>query len=53
MSLSICSKYKSPNYNLRNSLNIIDTIILHYTGMDSEKTALNYLCNEKSEVSAH
>ena len=53
MNLSICNKYKSPNYSRRNSLNTIDTIILHYTGMDSAKSALNYLCNEKSKVSAH
>ena len=53
MNLTISKNYKSPNYSLRKSLNIIDTIILHYTGMDSAKSALSHLCNEKSRVSTH
>ena len=53
MSLLVCNEYKSPNYNIRKNLDLIDTVIIHYTGMRNAKTALNYLCNKKSKVSAH
>jgi N-acetylmuramoyl-L-alanine amidase len=53
MSLLICHEFKSPNYNLRKNLKLIDTIIIHYTGMKDAKSALNYLCSQKSKVSAH
>ena len=45
-------KYSSPNFNER-----VDaqnpSIILHYTGMQSGKDALERLCDPQSEVSAH
>ena len=53
MGLLVCNEYKSPNYNKRKNLDLIDTVIIHYTGMRNAKTALNYLCNKKSKVSAH
>ena len=53
MGLLACTEYKSPNYNIRKNLDLIDTVIIHYTGMRNAKTALNYLCNKKSKVSAH
>ena len=48
MDLLACTEYKSPNYNIRKNLDLIDTVIIHYTGMRNAKTALNYLCNKKS-----
>jgi len=53
MSLTICNEYKSPNFSSRKNLDIVDTIIIHYTGMQSAQSALNYLCSHKSRVSAH
>ena len=44
----------SYNFNIpKRSKNLIKFIILHYTGMKSEKAALQRLCNPKSEVSSH
>jgi len=49
--------YKSPNYGERITLRPDraepSMIILHYTGMQSAKVALERLCDPKSEVSAH
>ncbi len=44
----------SPNFNLikRNRKNI-KFIIIHYTGMKKELSAINRLCNAKSKVSSH
>ena len=53
MILKISNQYQSPNYDLRKNINLIDTIIIHYTGMRDAKTALDFLCNRKSNVSAH
>ena len=44
----------SPNFNvIRRSKKNIKFIIIHYTGMHNESSALNRLCNNKSKVSAH
>lgn len=47
----------SPNWNERPSgvdgQPLIDTVILHYTGMQSATEALERLCDETAEVSAH
>ena len=53
MTLLICNECKSPNFSYRKNLNIIDTIIIHYTGMQNAQLALNYLCNPGSRVSSH
>ena len=53
MTLLICNECKSPNFSNRKNLNIIDTIIIHYTGMKNAQLALNYLCSHKSRVSSH
>lgn len=49
--------YKSPNYGKRIPLRPDraepSMIILHYTGMQSAKAALERLCDPASEVSAH
>jgi N-acetylmuramoyl-L-alanine amidase len=43
----------SPNYNERPEDVIINSIIIHYTGMKTAEEALNRLCDVTSEVSAH
>ena len=44
----------SPNFNFtKRSKNKIKFIILHYTGMRREYSAIKRLCNTKSKVSAH
>jgi len=51
--LKLKSNY-SYNFKIpKRSKNLIQFIILHYTGMKSEKTALQRLCDPKSEVSSH
>ena len=46
-------KYKSPNFNARADGSVLSMIILHYTGMKTKKAALERLCDEGAEVSAH
>ena len=46
-------KYTSPNHNERKGVANPSMIVLHYTGMQSSKAALEHLCDPKSEVSAH
>ncbi len=41
----------SPNFDARGA--VIDTVILHYTGMKSGKEALTRLCDPGAKVSAH
>ena len=41
----------SPNFGKRKLP--INMLVLHYTGMQSGKAALDWLCNEESKVSAH
>lgn len=44
---------RSPNHGERVSGRNPDAIILHYTGMPDADQALNWLCNEESQVSSH
>ena len=53
MELNINYNYRSPNYKRRNISDKIDTIIIHYTGMKTAKTALEKLCDPNAEVSSH
>jgi len=47
-------KYYSPNFNKqKRNKNKIKFIIIHYTGMKSEKEAINKLTNSESKVSCH
>ena len=46
-------EYPSPNFNERKNITKIDMLIIHYTDMMSAKPALQHMCNEKSQVSAH
>jgi len=43
----------SPNHNERRGSGIADMILLHYTGVPDNQSAINHLCNPISEVSAH
>lgn len=43
----------SPNWGERLECNRPDLVILHYTGMQSEQGALDWLCSEQSQVSCH
>ena len=47
-------RYFSPNFNNKErSKNSIKTIVIHYTGMQSERESLKRLSNPKSKVSSH
>ena len=44
----------SPNFNKKKrSINSIKIIVIHYTGMQSERESINRLCNPRSKVSCH
>ena len=44
----------SPNFNKKKrSKNSIKIIVIHYTGMQSERESLARLCNSRSKVSSH
>ena len=44
----------SPNFNvIKRSKKNIKFIIIHYTGMNKELSAIKRLCNSKSKVSTH
>jgi N-acetylmuramoyl-L-alanine amidase len=45
--------HPSPNWNERPHGSVIDTVVLHYTGMESGEAALGRLCDAAAEVSAH
>jgi len=48
------NKFYSPNFEKRKrSANSIKLIVIHYTGMQSERESINRLCNPKSKVSCH
>tara|TARA_Y100000590_G_scaffold467741_1_gene647719 strand:+ start:5085 stop:5795 length:711 start_codon:yes stop_codon:yes gene_type:complete len=50
----LITKYYSPNFSLKKrSSKIITQIILHYTGMQSERESLKRLTSPKSKVSCH
>ena len=44
----------SPNFSIKKrTKKKVRFIIIHYTGMKNELSAVNRLCSEKSKVSAH
>lgn len=43
----------SPNFNDRHMGQLVDMLVIHYTGMESEKAATDNLCNSTAAVSAH
>lgn len=47
------SDYTSPNFNERIGYDAPVMIVIHYTGMESAKAALERLCDPAAEVSAH
>ena len=51
--MKITNRY-SPNYNkVKRSIGSIKFIIIHYTGMQSERESIKRLCNPISKVSSH
>lgn len=48
-----CELQPSPNFGERKDEREIDMLVLHYTGMEDDAQALNWLCNGESEVSSH
>ena len=51
--MSLFHAMPSPNWNDRPAGQVIDLLILHYTGMVSAAAALARLCDPAAEVSAH
>ncbi len=49
--MNITKKYRSLNYNERKTA--IEYIVLHYTELKTDKEAIDILCSNKSNVSAH
>ena len=48
------NNFYSPNFNRKKrSNNSVKIIIIHYTGMQSERESIVRLCNPKSKVSSH
>ncbi len=43
----------SPNQDDRTAGSVIDTLVLHYTGMQSGQAAIDRLCNPAARVSSH
>jgi N-acetylmuramoyl-L-alanine amidase len=52
MTLSIAER-PSPNFNDRPEPPVIDILVLHYTGMESARAAIDHLCSPTSKVSSH
>ena len=52
--MKIGSFYYSPNFNSKKrSKNSIKIVVIHYTGMQSERESIIRLCNPESKVSSH
>ena len=45
----------SPNYNSskKRPTDLIKIVVIHYTGMQSERESIKRLCNPRSKVSSH
>ena len=43
----------SPNHDARPAGQVVDILLLHYTGMESGETALERMCDPEAKVSAH
>ena len=48
-----CTPFPSDNFGERRGCNRPDMIVLHYTAMDTADEALERLCSDQHEVSAH
>ncbi len=53
LSFNLSFDFISPNYGVRPEGMAIDTIIIHYTDMKDDISALKRLCDKRAEVSAH
>lgn len=45
--------YPSPNFNERPNGTVIDTIVIHYTDMETADLSLKRLCDLEAKVSSH
>ena len=50
--MKLINKFKSPNYNKRESKKI-KYLIIHYTALKNCSESLKYLCNKSKKVSSH
>lgn len=50
--MKLIHKYKSPNYNERQTKKI-KYLIIHYTALNSSYQSLKFLCSKKNKVSCH
>lgn len=50
--MSVRTERRSPNYNSRQG-RAVSMIVLHYTGMQDVEAAIERLCDEAAQVSAH
>ena len=48
-----CHPHASPNFGPRKNGAVVDTVVLHYTAMDTADGAIARLCDPEFEVSAH
>ena len=48
-----CEVKPSPNFEERKNGRAVDMLIMHYTALDEDHHALNWLCNPESKVSSH
>lgn len=49
----VSAVHASPNHGERKDTQVPDSIVLHYTGMESDAAALARLCDPAAEVSCH
>ena len=50
---NVCRLKPSPNFGARKNGGKVDMLLFHYTGMEDDLQALDWLCNPESEVSSH
>lgn len=53
LQVKIDKTYQSPNFNERKDGRAPDMLVLHYTGLESARQALEWLCDPDKGVSAH
>lgn len=51
--MTVSDLFRSPNHAPRDPGTVVDTLVLHYTGMKTAEEALERLCTPGTDVSAH
>lgn len=49
----VCEQRPSPNFGERHAGTRVELILLHYTGMLTGETAVQWMCQERARVSSH